>query len=126
MDESEFNYINVIPLVDIMLVLLTIVLTTSTLIASGAIPVQLPQASPQHQDLLAMQTVEIDRQGTIFYNQKPVCLTSLRDALANIDRTAPVLIRADRTLVLQVFVDVLDVIKQLGFTRVSLQTETSR
>ena len=34
MDVKEFDYINVIPLVDAMLVLLTIVLTTSTLIAA--------------------------------------------------------------------------------------------
>ena len=45
MDEKEFDYMNVIPLVDIMLVLLTIVLTTSTFIASGVIPVNLPKAA---------------------------------------------------------------------------------
>nr|WP_255317356.1 biopolymer transporter ExbD [Candidatus Magnetobacterium casensis] len=41
MQEKEFDYINVIPLVDIMLVLLTIVLTTSAFIATGVIPVNL-------------------------------------------------------------------------------------
>ena len=45
MDEKEFDYMNVIPLVDVMLVLLTIVLTTSTFIATGAIPVELPKAT---------------------------------------------------------------------------------
>ncbi|MFH0786115.1 MAG: biopolymer transporter ExbD, partial [Pseudomonadota bacterium] len=35
MEEKEFDYINVIPLVDVMLVLLTITLTTSSFIASG-------------------------------------------------------------------------------------------
>ena len=39
MDEKEFDYLNVIPLVDVMLVLLTIVLTTSTFIATGGIQV---------------------------------------------------------------------------------------
>ena len=43
MDESGFESINIIPLVDVMLVLLTIVLTTSTFIAVGAIPVELPK-----------------------------------------------------------------------------------
>ena len=37
MEEKEFDYMNVIPLVDVMLVLLTIVLTTSTFIATGVI-----------------------------------------------------------------------------------------
>ncbi len=36
---------NVIPFVDIMLVLLIIVLTTSSFIATGRIPVNLPEAS---------------------------------------------------------------------------------
>jgi len=38
MEEKTFDYINVIPLVDVMLVLLTIVLTTSSFIAAGVIP----------------------------------------------------------------------------------------
>jgi len=45
MDEKEFDYINVIPLVDVMLVLLTIVLMTSTFIATGTLPVELPKAT---------------------------------------------------------------------------------
>ena len=45
MDEKEFDYLNVIPLVDVMLVLLTIVLTTSTFIATGGIKVDLPKTA---------------------------------------------------------------------------------
>jgi biopolymer transport protein ExbD len=44
MEEKEFDYINVIPLVDVMLVLLTITLTTSSFIAGGMIPMDLPKA----------------------------------------------------------------------------------
>jgi biopolymer transport protein ExbD len=42
------------------------------------------------------------------------------------DRSTPVLIRADRKIALQTFVDVLDVVKTEGFTRVSLQTESAQ
>lgn len=45
MDEKPFDTINVIPFVDIMLVLLTIVLTTSSFIASGRVPIHLPRAA---------------------------------------------------------------------------------
>ncbi len=55
MEEKEFNYINVIPLVDVMLVLLTIVLTTSTFIASGMINVSLPKASAEHKEILKIK-----------------------------------------------------------------------
>ena len=126
MNEKEFDYINVIPLVDVMLVLLTIVLTTSTLIAKGSIPLQLPQASANREDALRTQTIEIARDGTIYYNAAPVCRQALLDALMRMDRSTPVLIRADRKIALQTFVDVLDVVKTEGFTRVSLQTESAQ
>lgn len=126
MDDRQFDYINVIPLVDIMLVLLTIVLTTSTLVATGAIPIQLPQAALHKDDLLRVQTVEIDKNGIIYLNTTPMSLAIFNERLVGIDRNSPILIRADRTLALQVFVDVLDRVKNHGFLRVGLQTETSR
>ena len=71
MEEKEFDYINVIPLVDVMLVLLTIVLTTSSFIASGMIPVDLPKAHRSQGEILKTQTVEIDRAGKVYLNSKP-------------------------------------------------------
>jgi len=126
MDEKEFDYMNVIPLVDVMLVLLTIVLTTSTFIATGGIPVELPKASTGKQESLRTQTIEINKVGTIHLNAKPVELSGLGGLLRPLDRETPILIRADRDIGLQAFVDVLDVVKQNEFRRVSLQTEDRR
>jgi len=124
MDDKEFDYINVIPLVDIMLVLLTIVLTTSTLVAAGAIPVSLPQATRQNDPAPAVRVIEIDKDGTVHLDAAVVCINKLKEELERSDRSQPIMIRADRRLVLQQFVDVLDAVKQLGFGRVSLQTES--
>ncbi|HUI91159.1 MAG TPA: biopolymer transporter ExbD [Chitinivibrionales bacterium] len=126
MDEREFDHINVIPLVDIMLVLLTIVLTTCTLVATGAIPIQLPRASAHKEDLLKMQTIEIDKSGTVYLNSVALDLPALFSRLGSIDVKTPILIRADKALALQTFVNVLDVVKNRGFVRVGLQTETSK
>ena len=123
-DSKEFNYINVIPLVDVMLVLLTIVLTTSTFIATGGIPVELPRAAKSNVETLRTVQVEIARTGKIFVNAKAVSLADLRQTLRTRDRATPILIRADRNIKLQDFVDVLDTVKSLGFRAVSLQTET--
>jgi biopolymer transport protein ExbD len=126
MDEQHFDYINVIPFVDIMLVLLTIVLTTSTLVATGAIQLQLPQASAHKKELLTPQTIEIDKSGIVYFHSVAVDLAALGRSLDGVDRNTPLLIRADKTLALQTFVDVLDIVKIRGFTSVALQTETSR
>jgi len=126
MEEKEFDYINVIPLVDVMLVLLTIVLTTSTFIATGMVPVELPGVSKNYHDVLKSQTIEIDRQGNLYLNSKQVSLEGLKNSICFLDRSVPMLIRADRNIALQVFVDVLDVVKNLGFRKVSLQTEQKK
>jgi biopolymer transport protein ExbD len=123
MEEKEFDYINVIPFVDIMLVLLTIVLTTSTFIATGVIPVELPKASNRQEEILKTQTIEIDKKGHIYLNSRPLLLADLKIALKYLDKNIPILIRADKDISLQVFVDLLDIVKNPGFKRVSLQTE---
>ena len=123
MEEKEFDYINVIPLVDVMLVLLTIVLTTSSFVASGMIPLDLPRAHRSVGEILKTQTIEIDRAGGIYLNARPVSLEKLKTELGTMNRNVPVMIRADRSIILQNFVSVLDVIKELEFSRISLQTE---
>lgn len=122
-EEKEFDYINMIPLIDVMLVLLTIVLTTSTFIATGKIPVNLPEASQKSEAVLKAQVVQIDRQGGIYLNDQPATMEALKDSLLSVEKSTPVMIKADRDIALQVFVNVLDLIKNLGFTKVSLQTE---
>ncbi|MGB9712973.1 MAG: ExbD/TolR family protein [Dissulfurimicrobium sp.] len=123
MEEKGFDYMNVIPLVDVMLVLLTIVLTTSAFIASGAIPVELPRVSSKNSaEMLKTRTIEIDRGGNIYLDSRPVSLDGMTGSMKGLDRDTAILIRADRSIVLQRFVDVLDRIKGLGFKRLSLQT----
>lgn len=126
MDEKEFDYINVIPLVDVMLVLLTIVLTTSTFIASGAIPLTLPKASSSRVEALKTLVIEIDPQGKVYFNSSVISLSVLQERLQPLQRATPVLIRADRGLQLQEFISVLDVVKSAGFQKVSVQTESKQ
>ena len=126
MDENGFDSINVIPLVDVMLVLLTIVLTTSTFIAIGAIPVELPKAENSVPETILASTIEIDRQGNIYLDAKPSSMNHLRTTLTQLQRSRPILIRADKDIALQLFVDVMDLVKGLGFRKLSLQTKSSR
>lgn len=126
MEEKEFDYINVIPFIDIMLVLLTIVLTTSTFIARGAIPLELPQASSRESGALKTVSIEIDRRGAVYLNERPISPAKLADEIRSFSRESPILIHADRTIALQIFVDVMDVIKNQGFRKISLQTKEKK
>lgn len=123
MEDKSFDYINVIPLVDVMMVLLTIVLMTSTFIASGAIPVELPKVTSDQKAALKTVLIVVDRQGMIYLESTPMTLRGLKDKLNTFGRETPVMVRADRYAAVQACVDVLDLLSGNGFKKVGLQTE---
>lgn len=123
MDEKPFETMNVIPFVDIMLVLLTIVLTTSSFIASGRIPINLPQAAKSVAETDKAAIIELGMAGTIYFNNKQVTLESLKGELAPLGKDTGFIIRADREISLQHFIDVADLLKQLSFKKVAVQTK---
>jgi len=123
MEEKEFDYINMIPFIDVMLVLLTIVLMTSTFVATGIIPVELPKVAGKHEKTIRTILVEIDNRGHLYYEGQALALEELKDRIRGVSRDIPFLIRADRGIPLQAFIEVLDTIKTVGFKKVSVQTE---
>jgi biopolymer transport protein ExbD len=123
MEEKEFDYINVIPLVDVMLVLLTIVLMTSTFIATGMISVSLPKASETQMEAIKRQIISIDQSGVIYFNSTKIALEELGTKIRDIDKNTPLIVRADKDVALQIFVDVLDIVNRRGFKKVAIQTE---
>ena len=119
--ERELDQINVIPLVDVMLVLLVIVLTTATFISTGQIPVDLAKAkeSGDRQDTPLVVTLTAD--GQLFMNDQPVGEDGLQSALATQPRQTLVVVRADRVTILERFVKLVDDIRGMGFQQVSLE-----
>jgi biopolymer transport protein ExbD len=124
MEDKEFDYMNVLPLVDVMLVLLTIVLTTSTFIATGSISISLPKSTNTLTETASKDLIiEIDKYSNIYLNEIMLTLDGLKIELANKEKNTPVILKADKDIRLQVFIDVLDEIKRLGFETLSIQTE---
>ena len=123
--ERDIDQINVIPLVDVMLVLLVIVLTTATFISTGQIPVDLAKAKEagDRQDTPLVVTLTAD--GRLFMNDQPVGEDGLKSALASQPRQSSVVVRADRVTVLERFVEVVDEIRGMGFQQVSLEVVRS-
>ena len=127
MEEKSFDYMNVIPLVDIMLVLLTIVLMVSTFVASGSIPVRLPVASQQQKEAqLRTATITIDKNNIIYFESTMTTLSGLTEHVRNIARETPLIIKADQNITVQSCVNVLDLLTNAGFKKIGLQTEQTR
>lgn len=119
--DRELNQINVIPLVDVMLVLLVIVLTTATFISTGQIPVDLAKAKEagDRQDVPLVITLTAD--GRLYLNDQPVSDERLKVALNPHPRESLVVVKADRVTLLERFVQVVDEVRGLGFRQVSLE-----
>ena len=123
--DHDLDQINVIPLVDVMLVLLVIVLTTATFISTGQIPVDLAKAKHATAALEKPVVITLQPGGGVYVNQQAVAMDALDAALGGYARETPIIVRADRATLLERFVKLVDSVKDAGFTQVSLEVERS-
>ena len=119
--QRDIDQINVIPLVDVMLVLLVIVLTTATFISSGQIPVNLAKAKEVGDRKEAPIIITLTADGALFLNDRTVPEGGLQAVLTAEPRESAVVVRADKVTLLERFVSVVDEVRGLGFQQVSLE-----
>ncbi len=124
MQLKRFDAINVVPFIDIMLVLLVIVLTTSTFVARGMIPVDLSKASSSdalqiHKELI----ITINKEGNYFFNDVAVEVSALNEALVQVERESTVFINCDKASLFEPFVHILNLLKENNFTKLSVVTQ---
>lgn len=126
MEEKEFDYINVIPLVDIMLVLLTIVLVTATFIIQGSIPVRLPTAKNAEIKEIKSIQISINEKGDVFFEGRRVSFTELEKIIKSLDKNFQISIFADKSAKVQSLVSVLDILKKYKIEKAVIKTELIR
>ena len=119
--ERDIDQINVIPLVDVMLVLLVIVLTTATFISTGQIPVNLAKAKAVGDRKDVPIIITLTAEGSLFVNDHPIPEGGLPLALQPHAHDSAVVVRADKVTLLEKFVAVVDEVRGLGFQQVSLE-----
>ncbi len=112
---SPLASMNVIPFIDIMLVLLVMVLTTATFIRQGIIPVDLPKAksSDKKSDTKEV-TIYVTKNGDIYLDKAKVDLSMLQMKLEKISKKDIVVLRSDKESKFQDFVHVMDILKKLN------------
>jgi biopolymer transport protein ExbD len=114
--------INVTPLVDIMLVLLVIFMVTATIMATPAVPLDLPRAQ-QTQDVQMVVSIVIPTIGPTLVNGEPATtdenLTQRLRAVLGDGPEVRVVINADGAVAHRRVIHVLDVVKGAGIVRVA-------
>ena len=121
---KRFDEINVIPFIDIMLVLLVMVLTTATFIKQGLIPVELPEAaSAKKEELQKEINVYVKANGDMFVEKEKVDAKELEDKLSQISKEQTVVLRSDKEATFQDFVTVMDILKRLEHQQLYIVTK---
>lgn len=127
--DDDIPHIDLVPLIDVILVLIIFFVVTTTFDARSVLKLELPHARGEASEAQPRTlAVLVNAQGRYFVGDAEVVRTdvdslkqALRDA-AGERRDAPVLLRADARTPYQSVVTAYDALGQLGFTRIHLAT----
>ena len=115
--------INVTPLVDVVLVLLIILMVASTYIVAQTLKVTLPRSKTTDGTADKPQTVAIQKDGALRWNDQPVTepeLTADLAAAVKANADVNVVVSADENVKHGRVVHVIDLAKQQGVTRFAI------
>ncbi|MDD2356806.1 MAG: biopolymer transporter ExbD [Thiovulaceae bacterium] len=121
---KRFDQINVIPFIDIMLVLLVMVLTTATFVKQGIIPVDLPSAKASEKNEQQKEVaIYVNNKGEIYYDKGKVSIEELEQKLSAIPSSQTVVLRSDKESRFQDFVSVMNILKRLNHEQLYIVTK---
>ncbi|MFQ5993853.1 MAG: protein TolR [Acidiferrobacterales bacterium] len=119
--------INVVPYIDVMLVLLVIFMITAPLLSTG-VKVDLPQAAANPVNVKDVETlvVTVDREGVYYLDDRKITAKALRKRIAAIMRLrpqTPILVRGDRRVPYGEVVKTMALLQEAGAPSVGLVTQ---
>ena len=124
MRRKAFTEINVVPFIDIVLVLLVIVLATASFINQKSIKVDLPTASSKKVTEKKAMVISIDKDGKYYYNKIPLSIKNLEVELKRLDPKKDIIsLQTDQKTEFQKFVSIIDILKSRGFKNISVITK---
>ncbi|PAF42207.1 TonB system transport protein ExbD [Helicobacter sp. 11S03491-1] len=118
--------LNIVPFIDIMLVLLAIVLSVSTFIAQGKIAIDLPEAdSAQKQNNDKKVSIIVDANNVIYVDDKPQTLEELKTMINNTDSKTLIELKSDKDSKFETFVKIIDLLKEKNHENFAISTKTN-
>jgi biopolymer transport protein ExbD len=124
-DESEapITSINVIPLVDVMLVLLIIFMLTASFISTPSLPVSTPKAYTADTTAPRSESLVLSKDGALSFRNKKMDAATLEKELksaAALDSDIRVVLSADGSTPHSKIVELLDLARRCGVKKLAL------
>lgn len=127
LDNQPLSEINIIPLVDVMLVLLILFMITAPLFTPHAIKIDLPQASSEiNVSKPNIIILSIDAKGRLFWNKEPIEQPEFNQRLTHAAQQPPtpeLQLWADKITPYQKIAEVMSIAHQAGITRLGFITQ---
>ncbi len=127
-DDEQIAEINVIPLVDVILVVLIIFMVTAPMVLRPSIEINLPRAATGEEVQSASQPLNITLtpQGALYLNGEVTSLERLQEQIQEqvvLDPDTPAIFYADKTVTLDKFTEVVDVVRKAGVKKVAFSID---
>jgi biopolymer transport protein ExbD len=124
MRRQKFDSINVVPFIDIMLVLLVIVLTTASFIQTGIIKLDLPTSSSKIEEKPKKELkISIKKNGDIFFDKEKVEQEEVEKRLLSHSKESPIHLYSDKEAKFDNFVFILDILKKNEYENLGIVTK---
>ncbi|EAH6341500.1 TonB system transport protein ExbD [Campylobacter jejuni] len=120
--------LNIVPFIDIMLVLLAIILSISTFIAHGKIEINLPvseNALSLNNDEKKL-SISIDENNIFYLDDKTTDLKGLSDAISSLHKKTIVELKSDKNAKFESFVKIIDFLKAKEHENFQILTEKNK
>lgn len=124
--------VDMTPMLDVVFQLILFFLVSTTFAILPGISLNLPSSSTSEGTSSKGITISADKDGSLFFNEKPVNLQSLKNELMNFDSKEtpkekfPVSLEADSEVTNGRIVEIFDVLRQSGFSTINLRTQTKK
>lgn len=107
---------NLVPFIDIMLVLLVIVLTTASFVSTSKLPINIPKvdenSSKTQEEIKKKQVnITINNDGKYYIDDKAVSFDELKNTVSSYPKDTPIVLQGDKNSNLDSFVKILDLLQ---------------
>lgn len=125
-DDEPIAEINVVPLVDIILVVLIIFMVTAPLVLKPVIDINLPKSSSGDESPPTPVNISIAANKQISLNGQPSTLADVTAFVTRMAQEKPdtaAILQADKSVTLEDLTEVIDTVKTAGIKRVAFSIE---
>ena len=122
--QSSLSEINMVPFIDVVLVLLIIFMITAPILQSG-IEVDVPKTHTVKEITQQRLVVTMDKNQLIYLGNDPINIHQLADKIKKQSKSEKdvIYVRADQSVPFGAFASVMDAVKQAGISNISIVTQ---